>query len=70
MGETLRIPRRTLLDSLLCRLGFHAWKQTGATQTVIPTGNALLIKSRVETYICERMGCDVKRSESSSRGTP
>jgi hypothetical protein len=63
MGEVTRFPRRTLVGSLLCRVGWHKWMRTGATQVVIPTGSALLIKRRHQPVLCARFECAARRDE-------
>lgn len=62
-SDVVRIPRKTLLGSLLCRFGYHAWIKTGAVQKVMPTGNALLITERQQPFYCQRAGCEARRVE-------
>lgn len=58
-----KIPKSTWFGRLMCRIGRHRWFRTGAIQTVIPTGNALLIKRRHQPILCERPGCKARRDE-------
>ena len=55
------------LGRQLCRLGFHRWRATGSRQSVIPTGSALLITSRIERDVCRRRDCGVFRERLTMR---